>query len=107
MSRPLVSICVPNCNNGRYLEACLATTLSQAWSNVEEVLVDDEPPSSRRMRRLIRENWWTSLMPRILSGRREWLGARVEKGKPLSTFLSVGIWPIEKAILLHSIGIEA
>jgi glycosyltransferase involved in cell wall biosynthesis len=41
MTQPLVSVCVPNYNNGRYLEACLASALEQTWPNVEVVLVDD------------------------------------------------------------------
>jgi len=41
LTRPLVSICVPNYNNGRYLEACLASALAQTWPEVEVVVVDD------------------------------------------------------------------
>lgn len=41
MTRPLVSVCVPNHNNGRYLDACLASALAQTWPDVEVVLVDD------------------------------------------------------------------
>ena len=41
MSRPLVSICVPNYNNGRYLTACLDSALAQTWGEIEVVLVDD------------------------------------------------------------------
>ncbi|MFZ5484200.1 MAG: glycosyltransferase family 2 protein [Pseudomonadota bacterium] len=41
MIQPLVSVCVPNYNNGRYLEACLVSALDQTWPNVEVVLVDD------------------------------------------------------------------
>ncbi|GAB4356872.1 MAG: hypothetical protein Kow006_24280 [Gammaproteobacteria bacterium] len=41
MSAPLVSICIPNYNNGRYLDACLQSALGQTYPNTEIVLVDD------------------------------------------------------------------
>ncbi len=41
MNKPLVSICIPNFNNGRYLKDCLDSALVQTWPNTEIVLVDD------------------------------------------------------------------
>lgn len=41
MEKPQVSICVPNYNNGRYLDACLRSALAQSWPNTEIILVDD------------------------------------------------------------------
>jgi glycosyltransferase involved in cell wall biosynthesis len=41
MPAPLVSLCIPNYNNERYLDVCIRSTLSQTWPNVEVVLVDD------------------------------------------------------------------
>ena len=38
---PEVSICLPNYNNGRYLEKCLSSILAQSFSNFEVVVVDD------------------------------------------------------------------
>ncbi len=41
MSDPLVSLCIPNYNNEPYLDACLASALSQTYPKTEVVLVDD------------------------------------------------------------------
>ncbi|MCP9451938.1 MAG: glycosyltransferase [Nitrospira sp.] len=41
MSLPLVSLCIPNYNNERYLDVCIRSALSQTWPHVEVVLVDD------------------------------------------------------------------
>lgn len=41
MTTPLVSLCIPNYNNERYLDVCIKSALSQTWPNIEVVLVDD------------------------------------------------------------------
>lgn len=41
MSHPLVSICIPNYNNARYLDACIQSALSQDYPNFEIIFVDD------------------------------------------------------------------
>ncbi len=41
VDNPLVSICIPNYNNGKYLDSCVASALSQEYSNIEVILVDD------------------------------------------------------------------
>lgn len=38
---PDISICVPNYNNARYLEACLSSVAAQTFGNFEVVVVDD------------------------------------------------------------------
>lgn len=40
-NKPLVSICIPNYNNGQYLEACIKSALNQDYENCEVILVDD------------------------------------------------------------------
>lgn len=37
----MVSICIPNYNNGRYLDACIRSALDQKYKDVEIVFVDD------------------------------------------------------------------
>lgn len=41
MELPLVSICIPNYNNGKYLEACIKSALAQSYPNTEVIFVDD------------------------------------------------------------------
>lgn len=41
MARPLVSICIPNFNNARYLDKCIQSALGQSYPNLEVVLCDD------------------------------------------------------------------
>lgn len=41
MTQPLVSICIPNYNYGRYLDACIQSALAQTYPNKEIILVDD------------------------------------------------------------------
>ena len=41
MDRPLVSICIPNYNNAKYLGACIGSALDIDYPNTEVVLVDD------------------------------------------------------------------
>ncbi len=41
MNKPLVSICIPNYNNGRYLDACIQSALDQEYSNTEIIFIDD------------------------------------------------------------------
>jgi glycosyltransferase involved in cell wall biosynthesis len=41
MSDPLVSICIPNYNNGKYLDQCIRGALDQTYQNAEIILVDD------------------------------------------------------------------
>lgn len=41
MKKPLVSICIPNYNNAKYLDACIRSALNQIYGNTEVVLVDD------------------------------------------------------------------
>ncbi len=40
--KPLVSICIPNRNMGKYLEGCIASALAQTYPNVEVVTVDND-----------------------------------------------------------------
>ncbi len=41
MGGPLVSICIPNYNNGKYLDACIKSALEQTYRSIEVVLIDD------------------------------------------------------------------
>ncbi len=41
MKEPLVSICIPNYNYGKYLNACVQSALGQTYENKEVILVDD------------------------------------------------------------------
>jgi len=41
LDEPLVSVVIPNYNYSRYLEKCLDSILSQSYSNLEVILVDD------------------------------------------------------------------
>ncbi len=41
MDKPLVSICIPNYNNGKYLDACIQSALAQTYQNTDVILVDD------------------------------------------------------------------
>lgn len=41
MNKPLVSICIPNFNNGKYLDACISSALNQTYPDTEVILVDD------------------------------------------------------------------
>lgn len=39
--KPLVSICIPNYNNAKYLDACIQSAIDQTYDNIEIILVDD------------------------------------------------------------------
>lgn len=41
MNRPLVSVCIPNYNYGRYLEYCLESVYNQTYSNIEVIINDN------------------------------------------------------------------
>ncbi len=41
MINPLVSVCVPNYNNAKYLDACLQSALDQTYDNNEVIFLDD------------------------------------------------------------------
>jgi len=41
MTQPLVSICIPNFNNEKYLDACIRSALQQSYPNIEVILTDD------------------------------------------------------------------
>lgn len=41
MKPPLVSICIPNYNNAKYLDDCIKSALSQRYENIEVIFVDD------------------------------------------------------------------
>ncbi|MGD9731207.1 MAG: glycosyltransferase [Desulfamplus sp.] len=41
MDKPLLSICIPNYNNGKYIDACINSALSQKYTNIEIIVVDD------------------------------------------------------------------
>lgn len=41
MREPLVSVCIPNYNNAKYLDACIQSALAQTYQNTEVILVDD------------------------------------------------------------------
>lgn len=38
---PLISVVIPNYNNGRFLNECLESVLNQTYKNVEIILIDD------------------------------------------------------------------
>src|SRR5437588_8649459 len=38
---PLVSVCIPTFNGGRFIDAALSSALAQDYPNVEVVIVDD------------------------------------------------------------------
>ncbi|MBA3705767.1 MAG: glycosyltransferase family 2 protein, partial [Bacteroidetes bacterium] len=38
---PLISVCIPTYNGERYLKECLDSILSQSYTNIEIVIVDD------------------------------------------------------------------
>lgn len=42
MDGPLVSICIPNYNNAKYLDACIQSAINQEYKNVEIVFSDDK-----------------------------------------------------------------
>lgn len=39
--KPLVSICIPTYNGEKYLKECLDTILSQSYTNIEIIMIDD------------------------------------------------------------------
>lgn len=41
MSNSLVSVCIPNFNNARYLKSCIESALAQTYANVEIIFSDD------------------------------------------------------------------
>ena len=41
MAKPLISICIPNYNNAKYLDACIQSALDQEYPNAEIIFVDD------------------------------------------------------------------
>lgn len=41
MGEPLVSICIPNYNNEKYLDSCIQSALDQTYQNIEVILTDD------------------------------------------------------------------
>ena len=41
MNNPLISICIPNYNNAKYLDRCIQSALDQTYNNIEIILVDD------------------------------------------------------------------
>lgn len=41
MAKPLISICIPNYNNAKYLNACIQSALNQTYKNMEIIFVDD------------------------------------------------------------------
>src|SRR4030042_4895495 len=41
MGKPLISICIPNYNNAKYLDVCIQSALNQIYSNKEIIFVDD------------------------------------------------------------------
>ena len=41
ISKPLVSICIPNYDNAKYLDMCIKSALNQTYSNIEIIFVDD------------------------------------------------------------------
>jgi len=41
MDKPLISICIPNYNNAKYLDACLQSALNQTYKNREIIFIDD------------------------------------------------------------------
>lgn len=41
MAKPLISICIPNYNNAKYLDACLQSALDQEYNNTEIIFIDD------------------------------------------------------------------
>lgn len=38
---PLVSICIPNYNNAKYLDMCIKSAINQSYKNIEIIFVDD------------------------------------------------------------------
>jgi len=41
MAEPLISICIPNYNNAKYLDACIQSALNQTYKNTEIIFIDD------------------------------------------------------------------
>lgn len=41
MIKPLISICIPNYNNAKYLNVCIQSALNQVYRNTEIIFVDD------------------------------------------------------------------
>jgi glycosyltransferase involved in cell wall biosynthesis len=41
MDKPLVSICIPNYNNGKYLDLCITSAINIEYDNFEIIFVDD------------------------------------------------------------------
>ena len=48
MERPLVSICIPAYNSGRYIEKTVRAALAQTWPNLEVLVVDDGSSDNTR-----------------------------------------------------------
>jgi glycosyltransferase involved in cell wall biosynthesis len=86
----VVSICIPNYNNARYLEACIESALSQTYPDIEVVLVDDNSTDDSFA---IAKKYANKV--RVFSN-------PVNLGQPGNTNRCVGLSKGEYAVILHS-----
>src|SRR3989338_5919369 len=89
-SLPLVSICIPNYNNARYLNACINSAINQTYGNVEIIFVDDNSSD-------------TSLnIAKKYAGKIKILKNESNIGQPQNTNKCVGLSRGKYIVILHS-----
>lgn len=90
MSLPRISLCIPNYNNGRYLEACVRSALAQADAQVEILVADDASTDN------------SLALLRRFGGAIRVLGSERNQGQPENTARCLDAAQGEYAIILHS-----